>query len=108
MMRALGLAVVFLVPASSLEADDGKQAYLEQKCDRCHAVQSHDIEATVKSERMRGPDLSTIGDERDAEWLQKFLMKEIDVDGVKHRVAFNGDEKDAVAISKWLASLKTE
>ena len=42
--------------------DDGKAEFSENGCNRCHSVDTHEIEATVTSERMRGPDLSQIGD----------------------------------------------
>ncbi len=36
---------------------DGKQIFLAQKCNLCHSVPPAGIAATVKSERMKGPDL---------------------------------------------------
>ena len=48
-----------------------KRPSLENKCNRCHAVQTREIEATVKSEKMKGPDMSNVGSERDAAWIQR-------------------------------------
>ena len=35
----------------------GKAAFVANKCNLCHAVSSAAVEATTKSEKMKGPDL---------------------------------------------------
>lgn len=104
-MRALTLALVLVVAAASIAAADGKKAFLDNSCDRCHSVEAHDIEATVKSERMRGPDLSETGKTRDADWFAGYLAKDLDLEGKPHRAMYRGSDEDLRTISDWLASL---
>lgn len=106
MMRFLLMATLALVARFSHSAD-GKQVFLDNNCNRCHAVSSHDIEATVKSERMRGPDLSDVGETRDPEWIAKFIAKEVELDGKTHRIPYKGSDEDLKAIAEWLASQKS-
>ena len=57
------LALVYsgpgVAPAAAQAAKvlDGKQIFLAQKCNLCHAVSPAGIAATTKSEKMKGPDL---------------------------------------------------
>ena len=90
-MRLIGLVLVGFLAAVAISgmaaAEDakGKTAFLENKCNRCHAVQTREIEATVKSEKMKGPDMSNVGSERDAAWIQKYVMREVKLHDKKHR-----------------------
>lgn len=86
--------------------DAGKKAFLSSDCNRCHAVESQDIEATSKSKRARGPDLSTIGESRDAEWLAKYIEKQVQSNDKDHPVAWKGTDEDLQAMATWLATLK--
>lgn len=54
-----------LVLAAGPEAERGKRIYKEKRCGLCHAI------GGVGSKK--GPDLSDIGNKRDAEWLMKFF-----------------------------------
>ena len=103
MVSALALgAATFAVSAE----DAGKAAFLSNSCNRCHAVKSQEIEATAKSKRVRGPDLSEVGESRDAEWLTKYIEKQIQANDKDHPVAWKGEDKDLEAMATWLASLK--
>ncbi len=84
------------------EGDAGKDVFLAQKCNMCHAVSSAGIEATVKSEKMLGPDLTGVLDRHDAEWIAKYVRQESDVDGEKHKKKYSGSEEDLKAIMWWL------
>lgn len=106
MKKILILVCGALAFSSPSYAADGKQTFLDNNCNRCHAVSSHDIEATVKSERMRGPDMSDIGERRDVDWLVKYVRKEVEVDGKAHRASYNGTDEDLKAIADWLATLE--
>lgn len=106
MKRILLLAAGALLLTKMSFAADGKQAFLDGSCNRCHAVSAHDIEATAKSKSMRGPDLSSIGKDRDAAWINKYLNKEVDADGKRHRATFQGSDEDRMAIAEWLAQQK--
>ena len=97
-----------LAASTDSSADDGKQAFLDNNCNRCHAVSTHGIEATAKSESMRGPDLSTTGESRDAAWFESYLEKEVDVDGKKHRATYRGSDEERKVIAEWLAARKPE
>ena len=90
------------------EGEAGKQAFLGQKCHRCHSVASHEIEATVASEKMRGPDLSSVGGSHDVQWLGRYLRREVEVGGKSHRVEWKGRPKDLERVTDWLATLESE
>ena len=97
-----------LLAFAALAAADGKQTFLDNNCNRCHAVSAHDIEATVKSASMKGPDLSKAGKDRDADWLEQFLAKEVDIGGKKHSSTYRGTDEDRRAIAEWLAEQRGE
>jgi mono/diheme cytochrome c family protein len=101
------LAVVLVgLGAPVLQADgDGKAAFLENKCNTCHSVDSQEI--AKKSEKMKGPDLSNAGnDAKDAAWLKGFLLKEIEKEDKAHKKAWKGTDEQLDAIVEWLMSLK--
>lgn len=106
-LSCLLASTLVLLLAQTLWADDaGKAAFLEAKCDRCHSIASADITATVKSEKMKGPDLDRIGTTRDAAWIQQFVKKEIKLEDKDHRTSWKGSDEDLGTITEWLASLK--
>lgn len=81
-------------------APDGKAVFLDQRCNLCHSVSTAGIEAKTRSETMRGPDLVDL--DRDAEWLEGWLKKEIELDGEKHKKAFTGSDEELAALIDWL------
>jgi len=100
-----------LVAATSdtAAAPAGKAAFVELKCSLCHSIDSQGIERKSKSEKTKGPDLSTIGATHDAAWLGKFLRKEVaNADGKKHDKDFKGTPEQLQQIADFLASLKTK
>ena len=98
------LLVLFLVP-SMPHATDGQDLFVEEKCDRCHAIASLGIEATTKSDRMRGPDLGETDQQRTAEWIVRYVAKQIELDGKSHRTTYKGTQENLEAIAKWLSQL---
>src|SRR4026209_157123 len=62
-------------------AADGKEVFLAQKCNVCHAVSSADIKPTGK---IKAPDLTGLASKEDPAWIGKFLKKEADKNGKKH------------------------
>lgn len=98
-------AIASAGPTLAEEKPAGQIAFVELKCNTCHPVASLEIERTGKSDRMKGPDLSTVGDEREADWLKLYLLKEADLDGDKHQLTFRGDEQQLDAIVAWLVTL---
>ena len=85
---------------------DGKQIFLDAKCQTCHTVESADIKS---DKTLRGGDLSKVGDEFKADWLKKYMMKEVDLNEKKHpSKAWKADDEGFDELVKWLASLKSE
>jgi mono/diheme cytochrome c family protein len=86
---------------------DGKAIFLAQKCNLCHSVSTAGIEAKIKSDKMKGPDLVGVLDaEHDAEWIGKFLHKQADLEGKKHAKEFTGSDEELTALIDWLAAQK--
>ncbi len=80
---------------------DGKQIFLTQKCNLCHSVSPAGIQATVKSEKMKGPDLVGAS-KRDAKLLNDYLRKKADINGKKHSKEFTGSDEEIGALIAWL------
>mgnify|MGYP006171606365 CR=1 FL=1 len=81
---------------------DGKAIFLAQKCNLCHSVSSAGIEATTKSEKVKGPDIKGLADRHDRGWVEKWLRQEIEVNGKKHSKAFKGSDEDFATLVDWL------
>jgi mono/diheme cytochrome c family protein len=106
-LTGVSAALVLCAATATASAQDaGKEAFLSNNCNRCHAIESEGIEATVKSKRMRGPDLSTIGEDRDAAWLVDYIQKEARANDREHPVAWKGSDDELKAMAEWLASLE--
>jgi mono/diheme cytochrome c family protein len=104
-LPVLFLAVVVLHAAQGSKVLDGKQIFLDQKCNMCHGVSSAEIEATTKSERMKGPDLTGLLAERDAKELASILRKNANMkSGKPHPKAFTGSDEEMGAMLAWLQS----
>ena len=99
----LGLA---LATAPLAAASDGKAVFEAQKCNLCHSVPSAGIEATTKSDKLKGPDLVNL--DHEAEWLAKFLKKEVEKDGKSHTKPFKGSDEELKALVDWLLEQKSE
>ena len=95
-------------PASGADTGPpGMQAFVALKCSLCHSVESLGIERKSKSEKTKGPDLSTIGSSHDAAWLGQWLREEVaNADGKKHGKDFKGTPEQLQQITTWLATLK--
>ncbi len=50
--------------------------------------------------------MSDIAKNRDAEWLAKYVEKEVQANDKDHVVAWKGSDKDLQAIVAWLTSLE--
>ncbi len=110
-LLATASVVVFIVavalaaaPVAGADAPDGKAVFMAQKCSLCHSVESQKIERTVKSSKAK--DLSNVGADRDAAWLEKWLKKEAELDGKKHEKTFSGTPEEMKALIGWLGTLK--
>jgi mono/diheme cytochrome c family protein len=105
---ALLLSVFYSAPAASAAPAklDGKAIFLAQKCNLCHSVSSADIERTMKSEKVAGPDLTNTAAKEDAAKLAKFLRKEDMLNGKKHGKAFTGSDEELGALIAWMQAQK--
>jgi mono/diheme cytochrome c family protein len=83
--------------------DAGKDAFLAQKCNQCHAVSSAGIVATATSEKMKGPDLTGEIAKLGVDWARKFVVREVQKDGKQHKKEYKGSAEDLDAILAWLA-----
>lgn len=105
------VAVASLTPGVApayAEDDPGQAAFMAQKCNTCHSVEAVGIEAKVKSEKMKGPDLSKVATRHDAEWIAQYIKKEVDLDGKKHTKGFTGSDEELQAIIDWFEKLAAE
>jgi len=121
MLRALGVSVALLVlvlwTGTARAEKSGKELFLEKKCNKCHSIDSEKIakkeEPAEEGEEAGGeeekpPDLSGIGKKQNADWLTKWMKKEVkNDDGKKHKGKFKGTDDELKAIVDYLAGLKT-
>ena len=99
------------IPAAGADEaqDPGQVEFLEQKCETCHSISSHDIRHTGKIKKLIGPDLAGVGDRHEAAWMIAYIKREqVGESGKKHTKPFKGSDEELQAIVDWLASLKTE
>jgi mono/diheme cytochrome c family protein len=109
--RASRVAVAFgfalVTGAGAAFAADGKELFVSSKCVKCHSVEAQGVAAKPKAgEEDEVKDLSKVGNERTADWIAKFLRKEADIDGKKHKLKFRGGDADLQTLAAWLASQK--
>ena len=83
---------------------DGKQIFIESKCNNCHTVISNEI----TSKKDDATDLSNSGSIGDAEVIKSYLLKESKINDKNHKLKFKGSEAELNALSDWLVSLKIE
>lgn len=107
---ALALLLGLTLAAAPLFAEDsaGKAVFDANKCDLCHSVSNLKIEATTKSDKLKGPDLVDVGKRHEAEWIAKYLKKETDKDGKSHTKPFKGSDEELQALVDWLLEQKSE
>ncbi len=106
-LTGLLLAVSYSSPTGAAAAKvpevlDGKQLFLSQKCSVCHTVSSAGIQATTKSAKMKGPDLTGVAPKLDARLLNDYLRKKAEINGKKHGKEFTGSYEEIGALIAWL------
>jgi mono/diheme cytochrome c family protein len=101
-------ALVLLLAPAAVEARtvDGKAIFLAQKCNMCHGVAAAGIEATTKSEKMKGPALDGLAAAKGAEWTTQYLKKEVDIEGKKHPKEAKISDDEMKALVDWLVAQK--
>ena len=85
-------------------ADDGKATFESLKCTGCHSVSAAGVKS--KKEKPKGGDLSKVGGEHDAQWIQDLMAGKVKTDKDKKHTKFKGTPEQAQAIAAWLATLK--
>ena len=100
------LLFCFFASMAYVLADEpaGKTIFTDSKCNACHSIESQQI--TKKMASSKAPDLSDVGSKHDAEWITKWLKKEVTQDDKKHPGTWNGKDEDLKTLSEWLATLK--
>lgn len=105
------LLLLFIAPVITVAAAQsgpdvprGQEIFLAQKCNTCHSVPTAGIEAKVKSETMRGPDLVNLTD--DAPTIKSFITQQTERDGKKHKKHAKGTDEELDALIDWLLSQK--
>lgn len=81
----------------------GEKIFAEKKCVPCHAIKG---KGGTVGPAARGPDLSTVGAQRDAQWLKAFLKDPKAVNPKAKMMAFKGTEEELEAVVAYLGSLK--
>jgi len=99
------LGVIAGGPSAALAAD-AKELFVASKCVKCHSIESQGVAATPKKgDEDKVHDLSKVGAEHTADWIQKFLRKQELLEGKKHKLKFRGSDADLETLATWLASL---
>jgi len=116
----LGGAFLFAALSAHSEtpaAPDGKALFTgtTNKCNTCHSltgagIEKKKAEATAEDAKEKSdkkpPDLSSVGLERKADWIGKFLMKTETIKGDKHPRKFRGTEAELKTLATWLEAQK--
>lgn len=105
-MMLVGGAALCLFGMTTNAFADGKKVFLDQKCTSCHSITSQGIQGKASDPADKITDLSKVGAERNADWITKYLKKEVDIKGKKHKKAFKGTPAELTELANWLATLK--
>jgi mono/diheme cytochrome c family protein len=81
----------------------GEKVYMEKKCASCHMING---KGGTVGPLARGPDLSTVGAKRDAQWLKTFLKDPKAVNSKAKMMPFRGSEEELELLAAYLGSLK--
>jgi mono/diheme cytochrome c family protein len=105
---AFGPVMLLPIPAAHAAGGDppGKAVFLGQKCNQCHGIAALGIAATVKSESLRGPDLSEVGGRRTAKWIEGWLRRQETIEGKKHKKQYTGTDAQLADLVAFLGTLK--
>ena len=89
---------------TSAEEVTGKDLFVNNKCNTCHAIKTQEIESKQAG---KYPDLSNVGSkEFTAEFLHKYLMKEEKINNKQHPIKFKGEMAELETMVSWLLTLK--
>jgi cbb3-type cytochrome oxidase cytochrome c subunit len=130
-LTTLGLVVAVALSGTARAEDAkvpaGQKLFLDNKCNSCHSVSGAGIEKksaeaaekatadkaatekTAATPTHKAPDLSSIGTDQKADWMAKFLKKEVAAkDGKKHMKLWKGTDADLKTLTEWLGDQKAE
>jgi mono/diheme cytochrome c family protein len=109
----LVIGVAFSQEAAKPAAKDGKALFLENKCNNCHSIDAQKVAKKASAEEgeasessKKAPDLSSVGLDLKADFMDKFLNKTADIKGEKHPKKWKGTPEDLSTITKWLETQK--
>ncbi len=120
-LAALAIALVVGVAGANGKpaatgVKDGKALFMEKKCNTCHtikvaAIQKRKATSAESSEEKENtdkkvPDLSSVGLDRKADWMAKYLMKAEAIKGEKHGRKFRGTDAELKTVTAWLEAQK--
>lgn len=103
------VTIIFIYVIPILSADP-KEIYKTYKCTKCHSMKIENIEP-LEEELMKGKkivDHSGVGLKYSSEWIKRWLLKQEEKDGKKHKIKFKGTEEELEILSEWLSEKKTE
>lgn len=103
----LAVLSALALPLAARADHDAAKVFDANKCSNCHSIEKLEMKRKIESEKMAGPDLSTIGDKHDAAWIVKFAQREVELEGKQHKSEYKGTKKDLQAIADWLAAMKS-
>jgi len=83
---------------------NGKQIFLNNKCNNCHTI----VSLEITSSKDNAVDLSNAGSLSNEELLKSFLLKESKVNEKEHKIKFKGSNEELNTLVNWLLTLKTE
>ena len=81
---------------------DAKKVFEAQKCNMCHTVTS----AGITSKKKDAVDLSSVGSTYKADFLTKYLKKDVKIKDAAHKATYKGTDEELASLTKWLESLK--
>ena len=103
-ISAIVALYAFAFSFSQDKGPDGKQIFLDNKCNSCHTVASQDI----TSKKDNATDLSNAASYGDAQLLKSYLLKEAQINDADHKMKFKGSDEELTTLVDWLLTLKTE
>lgn len=81
----------------------GEKVFAAKNCILCHTIKG---KGGTVGPAARGPDLSTVGTRRDAQWLKTFLKDPKAANPKTKMMAFRGTDEELEALVAYLDSLK--
>lgn len=111
-MVKVGLILMIALVLAATEAwaqtdsaliEKGEKTFADKKCVLCHVING---KGGTGGPLARGPDLSTVGAQRDAQWLKAFMKDPKGVNPKAKMMAFKGTEEELEALVAYLGSLK--